>query len=621
MTTTTMSPKVEARFKQSAATARRVLVDNMLVESEGFTQMTVLEEASKNAGVLIVEGLVGRCGVATANKRFYGESIMRREVHRLQERIEARSLLAAVDHPVDGKSRIREAGAMCVGLRVESDGRVIGKYQVVEASDGGRNLAAFLRAGASIGMSSRGLGSTRINESGHHVVGEDFKLHGFDFVADPACRDAFPGLVSEDVDVTTVDENQLRATFGSLIEGIEDRARQAGAETADDDVRLRVEEEFNQALDEAGESLRGDIKLQLEAEIREQLREDFAARLLKTLQEQRAEITAVVRSELLSDPTVAGAKRFMESLAQQLVPFRPTPDQQVVMDDYEQRLTKLQETVEQNEAAVKAKDSVIEELVDQQRVVESKARSLGFRLFVERALIGKSNADSLREMIGDPEQFENGEALRSHVEAVIHQVEEAHMTAEQKAQNRLKLKEHKADLAREQAKLQSEEFSSLKEEMQRQLDGLNRRVNSQARERDETLAEAADHIDRLERQLVESKRAQTDADLYTYATRRTTGHPRGADIMSMIESGRITTKEQVKQLAEEWDVQASEPGGASERIRRSLGRGREAPTESEFRTAEQLTEDQRQVFGDMKTTMAEMRALSGIGHDFNSRRF
>jgi len=623
MTTTTMSPLVKQQFRANAASTRRVLVDNMLVESEGFTKMEVLEEDSKSTGVLIVEGLVGRCGVPTANKRFYGESIMRREIKRLQERIESRSLLAAVDHPVDGKSRIREAGALCVGLRVESDGRVIGKYEVVAESDGGRNLAAFLRAGASIGMSSRGLGSTRLNEHGHHVVGEDFKLHGFDFVADPACRDAFPGLVSEDVDPTTIDENQLRSTFGPIIEQIEDRARQAGAQIAEEDVRERVEEEYKQALGEAGETLRDDIKLQVESEIREQLREDFAAKLVKALQEQRAEVTAVVRSELLSDPSVAGAKRFMENLAQQLVPFKAAPDQQVVVDDYESKLAKLQEQVEQNEAAVHAKDSVISELVEQTKAAETKARSLGFRFYVERAVSGRTNAERLREMIGDPDQFETGEALKNHVEAVILQVAEAHEQAEQKANARIKLKEHKADLARHQVKLQSEELVSLKEEMEQKINGLSRRMNAQVQERDATLQQAADHIEKLERQLTEAKQAEAGADLYSYAVRRTAGHPRGADIMSLVESGRLNSKDEIQRLAEQWDTQASEPGGVNERIRRSLGRGREAPTERDQRRNHQLTEDQQPIPGleEFETTMGEIRALSGIGHDFNGRRF
>jgi hypothetical protein len=617
-----MSPLVKQQFHANAANARKVLVDNMLVESEGFTKMQILDEGAKRgSGSLIIEGLVGRCGVPTANKRFYGEAIMRREVERLQERINSRSLLSAVDHPTDGKSRIREAGAICIGLRVESDGRVIGKYEVVEESTGGRDLAAFLRRGASIGMSSRGLGSTRLNEHGHHVVGEDFKLHGFDFVADPACRDAFPGLVSEDVDVTTVDENQLRSTFGVLIEQIEDRARQAGAEVAEEDVRERVEEEFKQALDEAGEKLRDDIRLQVEAELRESLREDFAAKLVKAISEQRAEITAVVRSELLSDPSVAGAKRFMEDLAQKLVPFRPSPDQQVVMDDYEVKLAKLQDEVEQNAAAVEAKDSVISEMVTQTKLAEDKARSLGFRYYIERAVAGRPNADHIREMIGDPEQFESGEALKNHVEAVLDQVADVHDQAQTKANNRLKLKEHKADLARENANLKTSEVLSLKEEMERKFDGLSRRLGTQISQRDQTLSEAADHIERLERELNQARDTATEADLFAYAVRRTAGHPRGADIMALVESGRVTSKEEIHRVAEEWDIQAAEPGGASERIRRSLGRGQEAPTEYDQRRNGQLTEAQQAIPGleGFDTTMGELRALSGIGQDYNGR--
>ncbi len=622
MTTNTMSPQVEQRFRANASATRRPLVDNMLVESEGFTKMDILEEASKKSGALIVEGLVGRFGVPTANKRFYGEAIMRREITRLQERINSRSLLASVDHPTDGKSRIREAGAICVGLRVESDGRIIGKYEIVEDSTGGRDLAAFLRRGASIGMSSRGLGSTRLNEHGHHVVGEDFKLHGFDFVADPACRDAYPTLVSEDINAADVDENQLRVTFGPIIEQIEDRARQAGAEIAEEEVRGRVEEEFKLGLDAAGDQLREGIRAQVEIELRAQLREDFAVKLVKALQEQRNEVREIVKSELLSDPAVAGAKRLVDELARKLVPYQPSPDQQIVMDDYESKLDALREEVEKNEAAVVAKDSVIQEIQAQSTHAQEQARSLGFRYYIERAIAGRADAEQLREMIGDPSQFKTGEALRDHVDAVKHQVEEARDSAQNKADSRLKLKEHKADLARHEAKLATEDLERLREEMTGKIEGLSRRMNHQIREKDEVIAEAADHIDGLRRDLDRANRVATEADLHSYAVRRTAGHPRGGDIMSLVESGKLTTKSEIQQLSEQWDIRASEPGGASERIRRSMGRGREAPTEGDQQRFSHLMEDQGSIPGleGFGTTMAEIRALSGIGNDFTSRR-
>lgn len=625
MTTNTMSPTMEQRFRASAAASRRPLVDNLLAESDGFTEMKILAEDSKTRGALIVEGLVGICGRATKNGRLYTESVMRREIKRLQERIEQRSLLAAVDHPNDGKSRIREAGAICTGLRVESDGRIIGKYEIVEDSTGGKDLAAFLRAGARVGMSSRGLGSTSVNMEGVHVVGEDFKLHGFDFVADPACETAYPGLVSEDTNVSDVDENRLRATFGKIVEQIEDRARQVGAEIAEEDVRKRVEEEFKQAIGEASTTLREDIKVQVEREIRERLREDFAVKLLKALQEQRREVESVVRSELLSDPKVAGAKKFMEDLALKLVPYQPAPDQRVVMDDYESKLAALREQSDQAEASVSAKDSVINELTERVQQAEQAARGLGYKLYIERAISGKENATALREMIGAPTGTETPDEIREKVSAVITKVTEAEETARAEANGRLKVKEHKAELAQKKAEVASEEFDNFRAEMERKFEALSQRTGSQLRQKEAALAEAQEHINKLSGEVKKSRRQVQEADLHAYTAKRTVGHPRGEDILALVESGRVSTKEQVHALAEQWDQQATEPGGAGERVRRSLGRGREAPTEDDQRRFGQLTEDHRPIPGlegcGFDTTMGELRALSGIDQDdFNGRR-
>ena len=623
MTTNTMSPTVEQRFRVNAATTRRPLVDNMLMESEGFTQMKVLAEDTKTSGKLIVEGLVGICGRATKNRRLYTESIMNREVKRLQERIQQGSLLAAVDHPSDGKSRIRDAGAICVGLRVESDGRIIGKYEIVENSTGGKDLAAFLRAGAAIGMSSRGLGSTSVNMEGVHVVGEDFKLHGFDFVADPACETAYPTLVSEDIDAASVDENSLRVTFGNLIEQIEDRARLVGAEIAEEDVRKKVEEEFKLALDQAGETLRDDIKLQVEAEVREQLREDFTVKLLKALTEQRAEIESVVRSELLSDPKVGGAKRFMEDLAQQLVPYRASPDQQIVMDDYESKLDGLRESVEQAEASVHAKDSAINELAERAQSAETHARSLGYRLYIEQAIAGFENAKTLREMIGVPTGSESPEEIQERVSAVLNQVQEAEEAATREADRRFKLKEHKADIAKQRAEVVTEEYSTLRADMERKFEKLSAQMTAQVRQKDAALNEAMTHIESLKREVGTTRNQLQEADLHAYTARRVLGHPRADDILAAVDSGRVSSKQQVNHLAEQWDAPASEPGGVNERIRASLGRGREIPSESDRQRFSQLTEDHNPIPGleGFGTTMGELRALSGIDQEFNTRRY
>jgi len=343
---------------------------------------------------------------------------------------------------------------------------------------------------------------------------------------------------------------------------------------------------------------------------------------VKALQEQRNEVREIVKSELLSDPSVAGAKRFMEDLARKLAPYQPSPDQQIVMDDYEAKLGVMRESVEQSSAALVMKDVAIQELTESRTHTETQARGLGYRLYIERALSGRDNADQIRESIGDPDQFLTGEELRDHVGSVIRRISETHEHAQNQASTRLKLKEHKADLARHEANLASEELDQLRQEMSVKIDGLSRRFGAQVREKDGVIAEAADHITRLERELRNANQVASEADLHSYTVRRTAGHPRGGDIMSLVESGKVTTKAEVQRLAEQWDIQASEPGGVGERIRRSLGRGREAPTAGDQQRFTQLTESNQAIPGleGFNTTMAEIRALSGIGTDFASRR-
>lgn len=613
MTTTTMSPLVEKQFHDAS---RKVLIDNMLTESEGLTTLKVLEEGA-TSGLLIVEGKIGQCGVPTANKRLYERSIMEREVKRLQEKIERRAALAAVDHPGDGKSRVREAGAICLGLRVEADGAVWGRYEIVEESSGGKDLAAFLRRGCAIGMSSRGIGSTRLDSSGNHVVGEDFKLHGFDFVADPACREAFPKLVSEDIDPETVSENELRVRFPSLVEQIEDRARQAGAEVAGDDAREVIEREFTeQVLPEARERLQDDIRIEVLAEVREALRDDFAAKLLSALQGVKDEARSIVKSELLSDPSVAGAKQFMEELAERLTPYRPSPDQQALMDSHEGALAQLREQVEQ---LTDARNGDADKIAE----TEKKARSLGFRLYVERALSPYEHSDHMRLLVGDPDKFATVEELQKHVTGVIRQVSETNEAAQGRADVAVKVEEHKTQLAATKAQRLDEQLERVRTEFSARLntvaDNLRRRID----EKDGLLTDAAETIDRLEQRAHAASRSAQQSDLLAYTTRRTVGHPRQADIMAAVESGRASTKTEVRQLAEQWDHRGDEPGGASERIRRSLGKGREAPTESEHDFRQQITEDTQPIPGleQFDTTMGEIKRLAGLGQNNGRRRF
>ena len=55
----------------------------------------------------------------------------------------------------------------------------------------GRILKALINDGVRVGLSSRGVGNGRVDESGILVIGESYKLLTFDAVADPSTHSAF----------------------------------------------------------------------------------------------------------------------------------------------------------------------------------------------------------------------------------------------------------------------------------------------------------------------------------------------------------------------------------------------------------------------------------------------
>jgi hypothetical protein len=62
----------------------------------------------------------------------------------------------------------------------------------------GKIAKSLLESGVSLGVSSRGVGSLRMTNEGHKIVGEDFQLAtAADIVADPSAPDAFVNGIME----------------------------------------------------------------------------------------------------------------------------------------------------------------------------------------------------------------------------------------------------------------------------------------------------------------------------------------------------------------------------------------------------------------------------------------
>ena len=562
---------------------RRVLIDNQGV-ARLSTSIVEAEDGSEKR--LYAEGKIGCCDIPTSNGRIYTNAIMRREIDRLQSRINEGSLYAAVDHPGDGKSRIRDTGAIIRGLRIEDNGEIWGKFQIIEDTDHGRNLAALLRAGGAIGVSSRGLGSTSPHhESGQELVGDDYRLVAFDFVLDPAVSTAYPRFFNEqneevtDSDVTTDD---LRAKFPELVRAIEEQSLAVAHSTTAEALRIELEQEVEEALRLSKEELREQFKVELYPVVVKELKEDFAAKLVRVTASIREDVEAVVRSEMAADPEVAGAKLALEQIAKIVVPFKPPVDVQVVIDEKVGEIQKL-------EQSVKTLEKKVERAEGEKLEASDHARSLGFRLFVEKKLADRSDADSVREMLGDVNGIATVEELQQKVESALGSadkaLEEAKLFIRDEDNQSLKLEQRKAELARKRAdKLKTKDV-----ELRDQIARLTERLEEGLASKDRTISNLAERNDALMGRLERAGQLAEQMGDRAYAATRLAGHPRRTEIMGRIASGEVRGKRRINKIAESADWSADEMG-AQERVRRYFGKGREFQTDDDRRSQEVLTE-------------------------------
>ena len=72
----------------------------------------------------------------------------------------------------------------------------IGKAKVMDTPNG-KIVKNFISEGVKLGVSSRGMGSLKLNKKGVNEVQKDFVLSTIDIVADPSAPDAFVNGIME----------------------------------------------------------------------------------------------------------------------------------------------------------------------------------------------------------------------------------------------------------------------------------------------------------------------------------------------------------------------------------------------------------------------------------------
>ena len=133
-------------------------------------------------------GVMQRADAKNGNGRIYGKNVLQREVENYHKLVKERRALGELDHPDDSVINLRNASHLVTDIWWDG-ADVMGKVLVLD-TPAGKVLQELAKAGVTLGISSRGLGSVK-EERGSTIVEDDFQLICFDFVSEPSTTGAF----------------------------------------------------------------------------------------------------------------------------------------------------------------------------------------------------------------------------------------------------------------------------------------------------------------------------------------------------------------------------------------------------------------------------------------------
>lgn len=152
-----------------------------------------------------IEGVFLQSELKNRNGRMYPESVMDKEVGRyIKEYVEKNRAYGELGHPDTPSINLDRVSHLITSLRKEGT-NFIGRAKILDTPMG-QIAKGLLDGGANLGVSSRALGSLKMNTEGINVVQDDFMLStAADIVADPSAPDAYVRGIMENKEWVFVD--------------------------------------------------------------------------------------------------------------------------------------------------------------------------------------------------------------------------------------------------------------------------------------------------------------------------------------------------------------------------------------------------------------------------------
>lgn len=154
-----------------------------------------IRESKTRPGVFEVEGVMQRAKAENQNGRVYSKDILVREAKKyMEEFVKNGNAFGELDHPESPVVSLKNASHIVKDLYWNGDD-LMGKVELLNTPSG-NIVKEIIKAGHTIGISSRGTGSVQQTSEGHLAVQPDFELVCWDFVSNPSTHGAFMNPIS-----------------------------------------------------------------------------------------------------------------------------------------------------------------------------------------------------------------------------------------------------------------------------------------------------------------------------------------------------------------------------------------------------------------------------------------
>ena len=193
---------------------------------------------------VFIEGIIMQGEIENRNGRMYRIGVLENEMNRYNEQYVSKNrAYGELGHPSGPTINLERACIMFKNLYREGN-NIMGKAKVLDTPMG-NIVKGLIGEGASLGISSRGMGSIKENAKGIMEVQSDFHLStAGDIVADPSAPDAFVRGIMEGVEWVW-DNGLLKA---QRIEQYKEEINRGARKRISEETAIKVFNQFFQDL-------------------------------------------------------------------------------------------------------------------------------------------------------------------------------------------------------------------------------------------------------------------------------------------------------------------------------------------------------------------------------------